>query len=200
MASFKKINERFVDFIKTNTDKDEEELEKIQYGIEIILINVYKLFILFVTAKILGILFYTFIAFVSFAVLRAFASGVHASSSAKCIITNYLIFFSIVYLSINYPLSKTFAVVIFIISFVLLVLYAPADTEERPIISKKLRKALKYRSMACVIFLAIVSLIMKKEIYRSLIAFSALEESIITTPAIYYIFGKSYRNYERIKL
>jgi len=196
----RKISEHCIKFITANTDKDEEELEKIKYGIEVILINIFKLFILLITAQIFGIFIYTFIAFISFAFLRVFASGVHANSSIKCIITNYLIFFSIVYLSSFYSLSKSLTVVTFLISLSLIILYAPADTEERPIISKKLRKTLKIKSIACIIFLAIVSLLMKKDVYRNLIAYAALEESIMITPMVYFIFGKGYRNYEKIKL
>jgi len=200
MEISRKLSELCIKFIKTNTDKDEEELEKIKYGIEVILINIFKLAILFITARIFGILGYTFIAFISFAILRTFASGIHASSSIKCIVTNFFVFFSIVYLSIYCSLSKSLVVAVFFISLIIIILYSPADTEYRPIISKKLRKTLKLKSIACIIVLAIVSLLIKKDVYRNLIAFATLEESIMTTPIIYFIFGKSYRNYEKIKL
>jgi len=195
-----KIAKKLIEFIRKNTDKEEEELEKIQYGIEVILINTFKLAILFITAKILGIFNYTFFAFISFAALRTFASGVHAGSNIKCIITNYVVFFSIVYLSIYSPLNKVLLAVVFLISLILVMLYAPADTEDRPIVSKRLRKSLKIKSIACVIILASACFVINGEVYRSLIAFSVLEESILITPMIYYVFGKSYRNYENVKL
>ena len=88
----KKINALIMDFIKKNLTKTEEELEILEYGIQVVLITVYKLIILFVTAYFLKIFTYTLLAFIVFAILRFFAAGVHASSSIKCILVNYIVF------------------------------------------------------------------------------------------------------------
>lgn len=195
-----KLSERCTGFIKDNTNKTETELEKIQYGIHVILINIFKLLLLFITAYFLGILNYTIVAYLSFATLRSFANGIHANSSIKCTITNYIIFFGNVYLSLNFSLKKVYVVSIFIISLILIILYAPADTEERPLMSKNLRGKLKIKSTLIVLGFATVTILLPGSIYTNLIVYSTLQEAILITPMIYIIFGKKYKNYERIKI
>jgi accessory gene regulator B len=195
-----KLSEKCTSFIKDNTNKTETELEKIQYGIHVILINIFKLILLFTTAYFLGILNYTIVAYVSFATLRSFANGIHADSSIKCIITNYIIFFGNVYLSLNFSLKKVYVATIFVISLILVILYAPADTEERPLMSKNLRGKLKFKSILIVLGFGIVTLLLPGSVYTNLITYSTLQESILITPMIYIIFEKKYKNYERIKI
>lgn len=195
-----KISKKCTSFIRNNLNKTEMELEKIQYGIHIILINIFKLVLLFITAYFLGILNYTIVAFISFAILRSFASGVHANSSIKCIITNYIIFLGNVYLSLSFPLNKVCISAIFIISLILVILYAPADTEERPLMSKKLRGGLKVKSILIVLGFCITTLLFPSSVYMNLITYSVLQESILITPMIYIIFAKKYRNYENVKI
>lgn len=198
MSISKLLTNKIIVFVKSNSDKSEEELEIIHYGIEVFLINVFKLIILFITAYFLNILIYTFIAFFSFAVIRMFASGVHANSSIKCILTNYIIFFGNVYLSITFTLNTELNSVIFLISIILILLYAPADTEEKPIVNKNLRKSLKIKSVICIIILTIVSLLIQNKIYANIISYSALEAGIVITPIAYKFFGKSYKNFEKL--
>lgn len=195
-----KLSKKCTNFIKDNINKTETELEKIQYGIHVILINVFKLLLLFITAYFLGILDYTIIAYISFAALRSFASGVHADSSIKCIITNYIIFLGNVYLSLSFSLKKVYVAAIFAISLILVILYAPADTEERPLMSKNLRDRLKAKSILIVLGFGITILLLPGSVYTNLITYSILQESILITPMIYIIFGKKYKNYERIKI
>ncbi len=190
------ISKKCIEIIKNNLNKTEEDLEKIQYGIDVILINIFKLIILFLTAYLLGILKYTVIAFISFAILRGFASGVHANSSINCIIMNYIIFLGNVYLSLNFLISKVWMMIIFIISIIFVILYAPADTEERPLISKKVRDALKIKAILIVLFFSIITLAMKNSIYANLITYSIFEESILITPIMYRMLGKKYMNYK----
>ncbi|MCI1969471.1 accessory gene regulator B family protein [Clostridium luticellarii] len=144
-----------VKFIAKNLKKSDIELKEVNYGIQVFLINTIKLAILFLLAFILGILKYTLIALISFAFIRMFAAGVHARSNLGCTITNIILFIGNVYLSMNVVLEKPVKTVIFIISLSLITIYAPSDTEERPLISKRLRKKLKACSILCSIVLTL---------------------------------------------
>lgn len=193
-----KVSRTCVKFVARNLNKTDTELEKIEYGIQVITVNLVKLFILFLIASILGVINYTFIAVISFAFIRTFASGVHAGSNLKCTITNIILFLGNVYLSMNIVLNKPATIVILIISLILIVTYAPADTEDRPLLSRKLRKKLKIRSIAVALLLEIIALKCKSHIFSNLIIFSILEEAVLITPIAYYIFNKRYKNYENI--
>jgi accessory gene regulator B len=194
------ISKLCLKFVINNLEKTEGELEIIQYGIQSILINIFKFIILFSTACFMKIFDYTLAAFIFFGALRAFASGTHADSSIQCILINYIMFFGNVFLSLNIKLTKQFIGIIFIISLILIVLYAPADTAERPLMSKKLRKELKIKACIVVLFLAAITFVISNSIYINLITFSVLQESLLITPLAYRIFGKPYKNYENVSL
>jgi accessory gene regulator B len=195
----KKINSLIMNFFKKNLDKTEEELEILHYGTDVILINVYKLFILFVTAYFLKVFTYTLVAFAVFGVLRSFANGVHSDSSIKCILVNYIVFLGNVFLSQIFKLNTVMIIFLFLLSLVLVIKYAPADTAERPLVSKKLRKALKLKSIIIVFIFCLVCLLLSNPIYKNIITYSILEGSFLITPLAYFIFKKPYNNFQNLQ-
>lgn len=186
-----------INFIHKNTSTSEEDIEKITYGLQVIILNTFHSILLFVIAYFLGIFIYTLIAFVFFAILRLFASGVHANSTLTCCIVSSIFFFGNVYLSLNTPKNIVVISIVFLISLILILLYAPADTEERPLISKKLRKSLKIKSALVTVIFYIVTLLISNNVYANLITFSVLEEAFVITPFAYKLFNKKYANYKR---
>jgi accessory gene regulator B len=198
MIIIKKLSNNCLNFIKDNTSVSEEDLEKIYYGIQVILLTISKDILLLITAYLLGVLKYTIIAVIVFGILRTFASGVHAKSTLPCIIFSFTSFLGNVYLSLDLSLNTISKSILFAISFILILLYAPGDTEERPLVSKKLRRNLKIKSIIVVITFYIVTLLIKSNIYSNLITFSILEESLIITPMVYKLLGKKHDNYKNI--
>lgn len=198
MSISKPLSTICTNFIRNNTSTSEEDLEKIDYGIQIILMNKFKSILLFTLAYFLGIFMYTLIVYIVFGSLRKFASGVHANSTLLCIIVSFALFLGNVYISLNISINIIIINIAFIISFILTFLYAPADTEERPLISKKLRKSLKIKSIMVIIVFYIIAILIKNNIYSSLITYSILEESLIITPVAYKLFGKKYANYKNL--
>lgn len=88
----------------------------------------------------------------------------------------------------------------FLISLILVTLYAPADTAKRPLVSVKLRKKLKIYSQLTVMFFFIICLFNNNMIIKNIITFAILEECICITPFFYKISGKSYKNYEKLSM
>ncbi|MBW9154626.1 accessory gene regulator ArgB-like protein [Clostridium estertheticum] len=200
MGINEKLNALLMEFIKKNLNKTEEEIEILHYGTQVILMNVYKLIILFVTAYFINVFTYTLIAFIIFGIIRSVANGVHADSSIKCIFINYIVFLGNVFFSLLLGLNRISIIIIFLISFILVLKYAPADTAERPLVSKNLRKALKLKAILIVLISCILSLLLSSSIYKSIITYAILEESFLITPLAYFIFKKPYKNYETLNL
>ena len=194
----KTLSTKCTNFIKNNTSTSEEDLEKIHYGLLVIMTTIFKSILLFATAYLLGILKYTFFAFMVFSVIRTFACGTHANSTLQCITVNYILFLGNVYLSLNLPVSIFMQSIIFTVSFILVLLYAPADTEERPLVSKKLRNALKIKSIVVIVIFYISILLIKNNIYTNLITYSILEGSLVITPIVYKLFNKKFDNYKNV--
>ncbi len=185
-------------FIKNNTDKDKEELEIIEYGIEVFFINIFKLTFLFVAAFLLKVQTYLLILFMAYGCIRIFAAGVHAPSTFLCTLLSFVFFLGGTYIALYVPMNFWVRLVLFLIALVLMIKYAPADTEERPLVSATHRKKLKIQSIIATSVLFLIMLLIKNETYQNLITCGVMLESIFITPVIYFILGKGYKNYEKI--
>lgn len=196
MNIYKYLKVKSMNFISTNVTLEESQSEIIQYGIEVLLINLFKSFILFLAACFLGIFKEVLMFFICFAFLRFSASGVHASSGILCNIINFLIFIGGCYLSIYLPLPLPYLVLFFILSLLLVYLYAPADTRKKPIESRKLRQKLKTKALLSTTILFLIMLNMHSNIYKNIITYAVLSEALCLTPIIYKILGEEYHYYE----
>lgn len=177
--------------------KSEEELEIIGYGLEGILTTVPKIAFIFTAGYFLNIFQPLLIAILSFGILRTFASGVHLKNGWTCLIFSSVVFLSITYAGIYIPLSKLLKILMFLVSFVLLILYAPADTEERPLVVPRIRQELKVSSLIFAGLMFIIMLLLPgSHVIGNIITWSVFAESVMTTPAVYFILNRRYRNYE----
>jgi len=178
-------------------DKSEQDLEIIGYGLEGIIITIPKIVFIIVVGYLLNILQPLFFAILSFGILRTFASGVHLKNGWICLIFSSVVFLSITYAGIYIPLSRLLKIFMFLVSFILLILYAPADTEERPLVVPRIRQELKVSSLVFTGLMFIIMLLLPSgHVIGNIITWSVVIESIMTTPAIYSILNRRYRNYE----
>jgi accessory gene regulator B len=173
-------------------DLSDVKLAEINYGIAVFIANSYKMLLIFVLAIILNIFEYFLIAFVSFGALRTFASGVHAKREWTCLPVSTSIFLGITYLGININLNIYVISIIFALCFAAMLRYSPADTEERPLASRKLRRKLKIMSCITAIILYSIALYKLGTSASSIIAFAALIESILILPITYKLAGSMY--------
>lgn len=173
-------------------DLPEQKLAEIDYGIAVFIANSYKMLLIFITAILLNIFKYFIIAFISFGLLRTFASGVHAKREWTCLPTSAIIFFGILYLGMTIELNIYVLSIIFALCFCAMLWYAPADTEERPIASMKLRRKLRIMSCITVLVLYAAALRSLGTPVSSIIVFSILIESILILPVTYNLAGSMY--------
>ncbi|HNR04807.1 MAG TPA: accessory gene regulator AgrB [Bacillota bacterium] len=173
-------------------DLSEEKLAEIDYGIAAFIANSYKMVFIFILAMLLNIFQYFLIAFVSFGALRTFASGVHAKREWTCLPTSALVFFGITYLGMISKLNIYIITFIFILCFGAMLRYAPADTEERPIVSRKLRKKLKILSVITILVLYAIAMYSLGTKASSIITFAVLFESVLILPVTYRLAGSMY--------
>lgn len=193
----RKIINTTIQFITKNLpEKNKEELECIEYGIEIFLINISKMIILFLIALLLGILKYFLICFISINALKLFSGGVHAKKSSTCLLMSIIVFFIPIYASYLFQFNLTSKILIFIITFISFIKYAPADLEEKPYVNSKNRKILKILSCVMAIILFLVSIFLTNPIYSNIVFLSIVINSLLITPYTYKILKRRYRNYE----
>ena len=82
---------------------------------------------------------------------------------------------------------------------IMIKLYAPADTEEVPILRKKERTAKKVLSYIVMTVSLIASLIIKNTVISNLLLFGILFQTITITRLMYKITGNKYGYEEYIK-
>ena len=87
-------------------------------------------------------------------------------------------------------------VILFIPLTVLIGIFAPADTEKRPLINKKKRKIYKILSIIISIIYMTIAIVIKNNILSNCFIFAIVIQIIIMLPITYKIFGVSYNNYK----
>lgn len=172
---------------------------KMKFGIEVLVTNLSKIFFILIIAEFLGILKVTSIIMLSFAFIRRYAFGVHAKSSMSCTIITSICFFVGGYMSKLLTMENGKVLLIFFIAIILLYLYAPADTEARPLIGKKLRTKLKIKVLLAGFILMVLTFSINDSALKFCISYGVLCESITITPIIYKLLGRRYKNYEHYK-
>lgn len=193
-----KISLKIVDYIKkNNVEITEEKLEIIKYGFDCIFINLNKFVLIFLISFILGLEFYTLIFFIGYGFIRSFASGIHFDSSLKCLISTFITVFTTLFISIHFNIPTYLKMLLFVFSFICILLYAPADTEYHPIVNPKKRKKLKILSLVSALVILLLSIsIFLLNVIGNILILSLTFETITILPITYKIFNRRYNNYE----
>lgn len=181
-------------------DYDNTKISEIKYGIESLYLTITKTIIIFIISFILNITKELMLLFVFYSLIRLTGFGVHAKKSWHCWVTS-LITFVLIPLLIKYvTLNKEFIIISYTIFTLLLLEYAPTDTEKRPLINKKKRIIYKVLTILLVISYFIYSLIQKDNItIINTLYFSILLETLLVLPCTYKLFGVKYNNYKNYK-
>ena len=129
---------------KENSEIDDERAEIINYGLQLLVGEIPKMLITIGIAYLLGILKLTIIMVILILPYRAFSGGFHLHTHIGCILSTNLFYCGIAKIS-NYiylhSLEKViFVLCVWIFGIIIISLYAPADTENVPILRKKERK------------------------------------------------------------
>lgn len=181
---------------KEMPDVDDERAEVINYGLQILLGEVPKFFIMLLIAYILGVLKLSLITFLILAPYRGASGGFHLKTHIGCIITTTTFYCGIAILSKSIILDDIakylLAIAVGIFGIFMIRLYAPADTEDVPIISKKVRKQKQILSYIFLIIGLAVSVIIKNNIISNMIIFGYFIQTCMITRFAYRITNSKY--------
>ncbi len=176
---------------------DEDKLEIINYGLESIYLTFTKIIIIFVLAIILNIWKEVLLLLAFYNLIRVSAFGMHAKKSIHCLIISLTLFIGGVYLCRYLVIPLILKVVLSIICIILIAKYAPADTEKRPIINKKLRKKYKIISVIISGVFAISIVLLSDKSISNYLLLGMIEATIMLLPITYKIFDLPYDNYKK---
>ena len=183
---------------------DDERAEIINYGLQLVIGEIPKTFIIIAIAYLLGVLKLTVLALLFIMPYKTFSGGVHLKTHIGCIIATSILYVGTALLSkyiIFNPMYIKYIAIALIWSFsmIMIKLYAPADTENVPILRKKdrdLKRKLSYVTMTITLAIA---LIVKNQVISNLLIFGTIMQTISITRFIYKITNNKYGYEEYIK-
>ncbi len=176
------------------------ELEEIKYGLESIYLAITKVVVILFISACIGLFKEAVLFLLIFNLVRATAFGLHASKSIWCWISSSISFLLIPFICKNVIFPTIFYIVASIITVIIFLLYAPADTVKRPLINKKKRKMYKILSVITALIFISLIFIVDNFLIKNMLIFALILESILILPITYKIFKLPYRNYLNYKL
>lgn len=181
---------------KEMPDVDDERAEVINYGLQVLLGEIPKFFIMLLVAYLLGVFKITLITFLILMPYRGASGGFHLKTHLGCIITTTAFYCGIAFISKNIILADTtkylLTSMVGLFGIIMIKLYAPADTEDVPIVSKRVRKQKQMLSYFSFIVGLILAVVIKNSIFSNIIIFGYLIQTCMITRFIYKITNNKY--------
>lgn len=176
---------------------DNQRAEVIMYGLQLIIGEIPKILLLFVTAIMLKIGWLVIFAYVTMLPYKIAAGGFHLKTHIGCTIGTFIVYFGNVLISkylIIQPNSIKYIsiLLIWIFSIIMITLYAPADTINVPILRKEERKLKKILSYIFATIELSIALILKDSTLANILIFNVLIESICISKLAYKITKNEY--------
>ncbi len=181
---------------KEMPDIDEEKAEIINYGLQNIIGEIPKIFLLFFISWVLGILKEVLFMFIILLPYRGASGGFHLKTHLGCIIGTTLFYCGVAFLSKNIVIGETikYLLVIFgwLFGMIMIKLYAPADTENVPILSKKERKKKQIMSYLTFTIGMVLGLIIKDNVISNILIIGNLVQTLNITKLAYKMTKNKY--------
>ena len=151
---------KFEKFLHKNIENiTEEEIEVALYGMEVIYSLVTKTLLFFVISMAFGWQTEFLIVSLLLVIIKTSSFGFHADKEISCYITSFVILFGTIYISKNYSFSTLSTSIICLLSILSTMLFAPADTEKRPLLNARVRIILKLCSTMTALFFSLIAML-----------------------------------------
>ena len=175
---------------------DDERAEVINYGLQNIVGEIPKIFLLFIISFILGMLKEVLFMFIVLTPYRGASGGFHLKTHLGCIIGTTVFYCGTVLLSQHVILEDITKYILIGISWIfgmfMIKLYAPADTENVPILSQKDRK--KKQRIAYITYSIglIAALLIQDNVISNILLFGNLLQTLTITKLAYRLTKNKY--------
>lgn len=193
--------EKFTQFLtnrirKEMPDIDDERAEVINYGLQVILGEIPKIFIMLAISYILGVFKLTLLTFLILLPYRTASGGFHLKTHIGCIVSTCAFYCGTAILAQNVILDNIFkyflVIIIGIYGVFMIKFYAPADTENVPIISLKERR--KKQILSYIFFIAglIISIVIRNNIISNILIIGYFIQTCMITRLAYRLTNNKY--------
>lgn len=193
--------EKFCNYILSKMKKKmpeitDEQGEAILYGLQLLVGEAPKMILLFGVSFICGFGLEMLFAYFAIMPYRTASGGFHLHTHLGCIIGSVVFYYGIIVISKFLVLDSIAKYILIGLSFIFGILmvsiYAPADTENVPIISKKERKQKKILSYITLILTLVVAIIIKNQVYSNILIVGTIIQSLSITRIAYKLTNNKY--------
>ena len=175
---------------------DESKADEINYGLQLLIGEVPKLFIILLLAFLLHMFKLTLISFLIILPYRAFSGGFHLHTHLGCIVVTSLLYIGTPYLAsilnFNDTIKYILIAITFIFSFAMIAKYAPADTENVPVLQKKERRKRKIWSFVIAGVELVIAIFIPYKVVSNMIIIGILVQTLTITRLAYKITKNKY--------
>lgn len=181
---------------KEMPDIDDERAEVITYGLQLIIGEIPKIFITLAIAYLLRVLKLTLLTVIALMPYRSCSGGVHLKTHIGCIVSTTLYYCGVAMLAKHIVIAQNveyiLALGIWIFGMIMIKLYAPADTENVPILRKSERKQKQILSYIMFTIGIVLAIILKNPVTSNILLFGNLVQTIMITRFAYKLAGSRY--------
>lgn len=184
--------------IKDNVENIDEEKEMvINFGVRLIFGEMPKIILLFIIGFLLGIGWYSVIFFLLLAPYRSLTGGFHLKTHIGCMITTSILYLLPIILAKYITISQSYILYIMTalvgaFSIFIITKYAPADTENIPILSKKERKSKKIKSYIALVVLTAIIVFSPDKIISYMLIYGVFLQNLTVLPISYKLTNNKY--------
>ena len=175
---------------------DDERAEIIMYGLQILIGELPKGVIILAIAYFLGIFKLTLLSVLIIAPYRCVSGGVHMKTHIGCIIYTLILYSGSALLGKYFILEGNVkiisAIIVWVFCMIMIKIYAPADTENFPILRKKERLQKQIFSYTILTLEFLIAIIISNTTISGIIIFGDLIQTLTITRFAYNITKNKY--------
>lgn len=175
---------------------DDERAEVINYGLQNIVGEIPKIFLLFIIALVLGMFKEVLFMFLVLTPYRGASGGFHLKTHLGCIVGTTAFYCGIVLLSQHIILEDITKYILIGIGWIfgmfMIKLYAPADTENVPILSKKDRKRKQMIAYITYSIGLMAAVLIQDNVISNILLFGNLLQTLTITKLAYRLTKNKY--------
>ena len=186
-----KIIDKIMIQINQKNNLDEIKYQEVRYGLQSCYTLITKTFIIILISLILHFCIPFIIFLIFYSILRSVGYGCHAKSNLMCWFFSIILLIGLPYIFCNINLNTRLSIILWIICFCNFMIFCPADTEKRPMISKK-RKFI-FKIIILIISLIYLIIIIKFNSISNLVVSAMILEAFLTNPLGYILMGQKPR-------
>lgn len=178
-------------------DMDDEKADVINFGLQLIIGEIPKIFLLVVIAFLLGVGPLTLIAFLLILPFKSVSGGFHLKTHLGCIIGTVAFYCGNAFISQYINLEPVYLkylviILVWIFGIAMCKKYAPADTENIPILSTEERNRKRILSYVFLSISLIVAVIVPNSTISNIIVIGMFLQSVSITKIAYKITKNKY--------